>query len=50
MDFYVTEALGGACDKLMLVVIFAGLAIVLALVGVYGAISFAVAQRTRESV
>jgi predicted permease len=48
MDSYVTEAFHEDRGELMLAGILAGLAIALALLGVYGAISFAVVQRARE--
>jgi putative ABC transport system permease protein len=48
LDEYIYETLRGARFNLALVSLFAGLAVLLASVGIYGAISFSVAQRTRE--
>jgi len=48
LDEYVYASLRGARFNLVLVGVFAGFAVLLAGVGIYGAISFSVAQRTRE--
>jgi putative ABC transport system permease protein len=48
LDDYVYASLRGARFHLTLVGVFAALAVLLASVGVYGALSFSVAQRTRE--
>jgi putative ABC transport system permease protein len=48
LDEYVYASLRGARFNLTLVSLFAGFAVLLASVGIYGAISFSVAQRTRE--
>jgi putative ABC transport system permease protein len=48
LDEHVSASLGGARFHLALVSIFAALAVILASVGVYGAMSFSVAQRTKE--
>jgi ABC-type antimicrobial peptide transport system permease subunit len=48
MEEFISQSLIGERFNLMLVSLFAGLAVLLASVGIYGAISFSVAQRTRE--
>jgi putative ABC transport system permease protein len=48
LNEYVYGTLRGARFNLALVSLFAGFAVLLASVGIYGAISFSVAQRTRE--
>lgn len=48
MEERIHDSLNGARFNLTLVAVFAGLAALLASVGVYGAISFSVAQRRRE--
>jgi putative ABC transport system permease protein len=48
MDARIDDSLAGARFNLALVSFFAGLAVMLAAVGIYGAISFSAAQRTRE--
>jgi predicted permease len=48
MEDRIRDSLTGERFNLTLVSVFAGLAVLLAGVGVYGAIGFAVAQRTRE--
>jgi len=48
LDEYIYATLRGARFNLALVSLFAAFAVLLASVGIYGAISFSVAQRTRE--
>ena len=48
MEERVRSGLRGAQFNLALVAVFAGLALLLAAVGVYGAVAFSTAQRTRE--
>jgi putative ABC transport system permease protein len=48
LDEHVSASLRGARFHLALVSVFAALAVILASIGVYGAMSFSVAQRTRE--
>jgi putative ABC transport system permease protein len=48
MDGRVRDSLRGSRFHLSLIAIFAGLAVLLACVGVYGAVGFSVSERTRE--
>jgi len=48
MDHVFSDAASDARFQLVLLVIFAGIAIVLAMIGVYGVVSYSVTQRTQE--
>ena len=48
MDHVFSDAASDARFQLVLLVIFAGIAVVLAMIGVYGVVSYSVTQRTQE--